>query len=214
MNSRQRVCAAACALLFGTAGTALAQQANVGAGISAADSSFMQHAAADGIAEVQMGKMALNKSSDAQVKKLAQRIVDDHTKANDQLKALAAGKHVDLPSAPSATAQKEAKHLNAMKGTAFDKAWAKDMLADHRKAVKMFDTASSKAGDAQVKAFASATLPTLKTHLQMAGQLGMSAARDSAMDHAMPMMDTAVAPAMPVSAAPTNTLPAAAASTH
>jgi putative membrane protein len=202
-------------LLTGFAGAALASSPfgdapNAGAP-NADDAAFMQHAAADGLAEVQMGQMALDKSSDASLKALAQRIVDDHEKANQQLKTLAASKQVTLPDAPDADALKESRKLDALKGGAFDKAWSKDMVDAHKKAVKLFTTESKKAADADVRQFAQTTLPVLQNHLQMATQVAsVPDARDKAMDAAMKSMSTSSdeATAVPVAAAPA---PAAAA---
>ena len=138
---------------------------------NAADSMFMTHAAADGMAEVQMGQMALQKSSDPKVKALAQRIVDDHTDANNKLRTLAQDKQVTLPAAPTKEAQDKAATLNSMDGAKFDQAWGEAMVSDHQKAVKMFSGEATRTRDPRIRAFAQATLPTLKTHLQMAQQL-------------------------------------------
>jgi predicted outer membrane protein len=105
---------------------------------NAADSMFMTHAAADGMAEIQMGQMALKKSSDTKVKQLAQRIVDDHTVANEKLRILARDKQVDFPAAPSKDAQDKAAGMTAMDGAKFDQAWATGMVTDHQKAVALF----------------------------------------------------------------------------
>ncbi len=156
-----------------------------------ADSSFMMHAAADGMAEVQMGQMALDKSTDADVKKLAQRIVDDHTKANQTLTTLAEGKHVTLPETPGADAKKQAASLKKLDGKKFDQSWAGTMMKDHKKAVVLFEGASRKASDSDVKSFATATLPTLKDHLTQATtlheHLALPGARDKAMGSSSPM---------------------------
>lgn len=192
---------------LGVACTAFAQSAPTS--VTSADSSFMKDAAADGIAEVQMGRMALDKSADAGVTALAQRVVDDHTKANEQLKGLAASKQVSLPAIPKAGARREGRRLMAMKGSAFDRAWAKDMVSDHQKAVKLFSTANTTATDSEVKTFAGSTLPTLRTHLQMAERLrALPSARDDMMNHAMPDMDRTPAPMNPPVAPPPATMPA------
>jgi putative membrane protein len=138
------------------------------------DAMFMHHAAADSLAEIQMGRIALDKSSSAQVKELAQRIIDDHTKANDQLMSIAERQQVTLPTEPTSMQKQEADKLKAMSGTAFDRAYAKAMVKDHRKAIKMFGMESQKASDNDVKQFASATLPVLKTHMEMAEKLAGS----------------------------------------
>jgi putative membrane protein len=183
------------------------------AAVDATDATFMQHAAADGMAEVQMGQMALGKTSNASLKELAQRIVDDHTKANDQLKVLAAGKQVALPAAPDADALKESKKLDALHGGAFDKAWSKAMVDAHKKAVKLFTTEGKDAKDEDVRKFAQTTLPVLQTHLQMATEVAaIPDARDKAMDQAMKssMSDTSSPmTAVPATTAAPTTVPSA-----
>lgn len=138
--------------------------------VSAADSTFMQHAAADNLAEVAMGKLALDKSSDAQVKQLAQKVIDDHTDAQTKLKTLAQDKQVKLPQQADADARKTAASMQKLDGSAFDKAWQRHMVTDHQKTIAMFNKAAT-SGDNEVSDFAQATLPALKTHLKMAEHL-------------------------------------------
>lgn len=133
---------------------------------------FMKKAAADGMAEVAMGRMALNKSNDAQVKQLAQRIVTDHTKADNELKTIAQGEHVTLPAGPDASERKTSTALEKMSGSAFDKAWAQHMVSDHEKAIALFTKAGNNTNaDRDVRNFAQHTLPVLRNHLQMAETL-------------------------------------------
>jgi|GEM_PF-898397 len=180
------------ALFLGLTCTAMAQSdasASTKSKLDASDTTFMQNAAADNLAEVQMGQMAMDKSSNAQVKQLAQQIVDDHTKANDQLKTLAGSKQVTLPTAPTAATQKESKDLQAKNGSAFDQAWSKAMVTDHKKAAKAFTQESKQTKDPDVRQFAQASLPTLNTHLKAAQQLAaVPDARDQAMDQSMKSM--------------------------
>jgi putative membrane protein len=174
MSTRLILRTALAAALIGFAFNATAQSTARGAPhlvANAADSMFMTHAAADGMAEVQMGQMALQKTSDPKVKQLAQRIVDDHTAANGKLRALAQQKQVTLPTAPMKDAQDKAATMNSMDGAKFDQAWTAAMVDDHQKAVKMFSDETTQTQDADVRTFAQATLPTLKSHLQMAQQL-------------------------------------------
>lgn len=193
------------ALLFGFAASALAQ-ADAAKTTSDTDRTFMRQAAGAGIAEVQMGQLALTKSDNDAVKALAQRIVDDHAKANAQLKTLAGSRQVSLPAQPAADAQQEAARLRALDGRAFDQAWAKAMVGDHQKAVKLFRTESRAGGDDALRQFASSTLPVLQAHLQSAQHLmAVPAARDQAMEHAMSMD--------PTPAPPSPTKPAASADT-
>lgn len=174
MSTRAILRAAAAVLLCGAAFAIWAQSSSSSgsmSGVSATDRTFMTNAAADGLAEVHMGQMALQKSSNAQVKKLAQRIVDDHTQANEKLRTLAQSKQVTLPTTPSQEEQQHAAKTEALSGTNFDQAWAKGMVRDHRKAVAMFNGEITKTKDPQVKQFAATTLPVLKTHLKLAQQL-------------------------------------------
>lgn len=134
------------------------------------DAMFMRNAAAANLAEIQAGRLALDRGSSAQVKQLAQRIIDDHTKANDQLMSIAERKQVTLPTAPTPMQKQEADHLKTLSGTTFDQAYARAMVKDHRKAIKMFGMESQNGTDPDLKQFASTTLPALKQHLQMAEQ--------------------------------------------
>lgn len=157
------------------------------------DAMFMRKAAAANMAEIQAGRIALDKSSNAQVKQLAQRIIDDHTKAGDQLTSIAQRKQVSLPTEPMPMQKQEADHLKSLSGSAFDKAYAQAMVKDHRKAIKLFGMESASGSDPDLKQFASTTLPALKTHLQMAEQLpGGSGMHHDTMDHhgATPMDDS------------------------
>lgn len=182
----------------------------------------MQQAASAGVAEVQLGQLALTKSENDAVKALAQRIVDDHTKANAQLKTIADSEQVALAT-PDDAARDEAARLRALDGSAFDQAWAKTMVGDHEKAVKLFSDEAAASGDSRLRQFAQATLPALRAHLQSAKQLtAVSDARDKAMEHAT-TMDGAPAhqsPTKPASADETplnaspSSVPAAATSTH
>jgi putative membrane protein len=148
------------------------------------DSSFIKQAAADGMAEVQMGRMALGKSSNAQVKQLAHRIIEDHTKANDKLRMLAQKKNVTLPATPTAEARQEAASMKSMDGAGFDRAWAAAMVKDHTKAIDLFTTETQQAKDADVRQFAETTTPVLRTHLDMAQKLaGGSSMSEPDMGH-------------------------------
>ncbi|WP_426702611.1 DUF4142 domain-containing protein [Rhodanobacter sp. Col0626] len=204
---------AASALSFGVACAAFAQSATKAPLVAnAADSTFMTHAAADGIAEVQMGQMALDKSSDAEVKKLAQRIVDDHTKANTTLRTLAQAKQVTLPAAPMQDAQKAAEDMKKLDGKAFDQSWTDSMVKNHQKAVALFTAENKQTQDPDMRKFTSSTLPTLQGHLETARQvqdhLGVSKVRDDVMDnHTKAMDDDTFAHTSPAAAATAATAP-------
>jgi putative membrane protein len=129
------------------------------------DAKFVTTAANDGMAEVAVGKMAATNATSTRIKNFADMMVTDHTKAGDELAALAKTKNITLPAAPDADAQKKADDLSKKTGKDFDKAYVDAMVDGHEKAVKLFTDASQNCKDADLKAFATKTLPTLKMHL-------------------------------------------------
>lgn len=129
------------------------------------DSKFATTAAADGMAEVSVAKIAQQKAVNPRVKGFAGMMVTDHTKANDALAALAKTKNITLPTAVDADAQKKADELSKKSGKSFDRAYVEAMVDGHKKAVKLFTDAAQNCKDPDLKAFAASTLPTLKTHL-------------------------------------------------
>jgi len=141
------------------------------AAVNSSDKSFMKNAAEAGMAEVKAGELAKAKSANADVKAFGEHMVMDHTKAGDELKALAAAKKVELPESPSLMQQGKAVLLDAKTGADFDKAFAETMVSDHKTVVDAFKKASTEATDGDVKAFATKTLPTLEMHLKMAEDL-------------------------------------------
>ncbi|WP_458071295.1 DUF4142 domain-containing protein [Rhodanobacter sp. BL-MT-08] len=179
-------------LLLGAASAAMAQSDATGdakSSLSAADTVFIENAAKGGMAEVQMGKTALDKSNDDKVKALAQRIVDDHTKADAALKTLAESKKVSFPSDPAKDAQKEDQKLQSMAPAGFDQAWSKAMVKDHQDAIKLFTAEGKSTKDTDIQQFVKTQLPTLKSHLQAAQRLAaVPDARDQAMDQASKSM--------------------------
>jgi len=130
--------------------------------------SFWNEAAQSGMAEVMLGNLALQKSSNDEIKQMAQKIVDDHTAANNELKNLAASKNAALATEVSAKQKATYDKLNALSGDEFDREFVKVMVKDHEKAVSLFQKQADKGADADVKAFAAKTLPTLQGHLEMA----------------------------------------------
>ena len=128
---------------------------------------FINAAAAGGMAEVELGKMAVQKAQNADVKAFAQKMVEDHSKAGDELKQLAAQKNVVLPPDFLPESKQLMEKLSKSNGAEFDKEYVKAMVENHKKDVTAFENASKTAGDADVKEFAAKTLPTLKTHLEL-----------------------------------------------
>jgi len=149
--------------------------------VSEADRKFIQEAAAGGLMEVELGKVALQKSSNDQVREMAQHIIDDHTKANERLQALAQAKGVDTPTQLDAKHQKQVDKLQKLSADRFDREYTALMVSDHKQDIKEFRRAAAHAGDADLKQFAAGTLPTLEQHLRMAESAKQATAR-----HAMP----------------------------
>jgi putative membrane protein len=140
-----------------------------GNSVSSEDRRFMTEAAQGGMAEVELGKLAATKASDPAVKDFAQKMVQDHGKANDELKETASKLGVDLP---SSIGKHEATkdRLSKLSGPAFDKAYMTEMLKDHKKDVSDFQKVANNSKNDELKEFASETLPTLQDHLKTAEQ--------------------------------------------
>ncbi len=129
-------------------------------------------AAADGsMLEVQLGQLALTKASSPKVKEFAQSMVDDHSKANEELKSLAQTKNITLPSTISEEKQKDYDKLAEKSGADFDKAYSEFMVKDHKDDVDQFKKAAEKCEDAEIKSWAAEKLPVLENHLSMAESL-------------------------------------------
>ena len=129
------------------------------------DEDFMKEAAVGGMAEVELGRLAATKAADPEVKKFAQMMVDDHSKANTELKTLAAKKNVTLPADLDAGKKSTMEMLRSKVGAEFDREYVEDMVEDHEKDVAAFESKAQGATDPDLKAWAAKTLPTLKKHL-------------------------------------------------
>ena len=139
------------------------------------DQAFVQEAAVGGLAEVEMGRLAVQKAKDDRVRQFGQKMIDDHSKANDQLKQAASQEGLNVPSAIDEKHKQTMNKLEKLSGAQFDSAYAKEMVKDHREDVKLFEKQAN-AGSSTVQKFAAETLPTLKNHLQMAEALGSATA--------------------------------------
>jgi putative membrane protein len=138
--------------------------------VSRHDHDFLVTAAEDGMAEVELGKLAQQKGSSEQVKNFGGQMVTDHGKAGDELKTLAGTKGVTLPTSPGKH-QKDIDKLAKKSGADFDRDYARHMVDAHKKAVSLFQKTAKSGNDADVKAFAGKTLPTLQQHLEHANTL-------------------------------------------
>ncbi|HEY6549145.1 MAG TPA: DUF4142 domain-containing protein [Vicinamibacteria bacterium] len=149
-------------------GTAFAAHAQP----TSADGQFMMDAAAGGMREMEMSRLAAAKASRPEVKALAQMLVDDHTMVNAELSELAGRKKVALPTQPSAEVMAEQDQLSKLSGAAFDDAYLKAMIKGHEKGISLFTGESTSGADPDAKAWAAKILPKLKTHLGKVRELG------------------------------------------
>jgi len=145
--------------------TATASPAAGGAGqLSDTDRTFLMMAAKDGMKEVHMGQMAAKEGQSAEVKKMGSQIAADHTKANQQLMAIAEKKGVKLDTKHKMPKMSKTDMAN------FDQAWIGMMINDHQKDIAVYQRQVQQGADPELKAFAKKTLPVLQKHLKMVQQ--------------------------------------------
>jgi putative membrane protein len=142
--------------------------ASTKASASSADQAFVRKAAMGGLAEVELGRLAQQKASSDEVKQFASRMVQDHSKSNDELKQVASAKGIEVPSALDMKHKNDYDRLNKLSGAEFDRAYMSHMVDDHRKDVADFKKEADSGKDADIKSFAAKTLPTLQEHMQLA----------------------------------------------
>lgn len=134
--------------------------------VSSSADQFMTEAAQGGMMEVELGKLAASKAQNAEVKAFGQRMVVDHGKANEELKALAAKKNVELPKEISGGQKEAVNRLSKLSGAEFDKEYVKLMVDDHDEDLEAFEAQAEDAKDAEVKAFAAKYAPVIKSHYE------------------------------------------------
>lgn len=145
-----------------------------GIAVDEADAKFATTAAAGGMAEVEFAKVALQKSTNAQVKEFANMMVTDHGKANTELMEIANAKNITLPTALDADHQKKLDDLSKKSGADFDKAYASEMVSGHKSTLKLMEDEAKDAKDAELKAFATKTAPVVQSHLVMINKINDS----------------------------------------
>src|SRR5262249_25675582 len=139
--------------------------------LSESDYRFLEKAARGGLEEVELGQLAQQKGTSQPIRSFGQRMVTDHTKLNNELKQIASQKGATIPGELSHHENSTIKHLQNESGADFDKAYAKDMVKDHRKDLKEFQTAAQKVSDPDLRTFAQKAVSTLQEHLGMAENL-------------------------------------------
>jgi putative membrane protein len=132
------------------------------------DQEFVTEAAKANMAEIELGKLAQANGSNDQVKRFGKQMADDHQKALDSLKTVAANEKITLPTKLDPKEQELKDRLEILSGDAFDRAYMDAMVKDHHQDVAEFRAESKHAKAADVRQYASSTLPTLEEHLKLA----------------------------------------------
>jgi len=139
------------------------------AGCTKSDSTkFVSAASQGGRAEVEMGRLAVERGSNPAVKSFGQRMIEDHTRAGNELMAIAKSKNINVPQDLTSEQKSTIDKLSKLSGADFDKEYMSDMVSDHEADAKDFENQSNKGTDPDVKAFAAKTLPMIQRHLQLA----------------------------------------------
>jgi putative membrane protein len=144
---------------------------NNGGAVTTAEQQFVAKAAQADRAEVDLANLALQKSNNPDIKQFAQRMVDDHTKNQQQVDSLASKLSITSPSSASSEETQAKDRLQNLSGEQFDRAYARMMVQDHRKDVNEFKREKQTAQNSELKQYVDQTLPVLEQHLQLAEQL-------------------------------------------
>lgn len=132
-----------------------------------ADVAFIKKAALGAIGEVELGRLAAERASDADVRRFGQKMVDEHGKANNELKQLASSEGIELPATLDEAHRAEIDRLSKLSGTDFDHAYVRAMVQDHDEDVAEFQKQLKSAHDVELQAWVSKMLPTLTEHQEM-----------------------------------------------
>jgi putative membrane protein len=145
------------------------------------DARFARDAAMGGMLEVELGKLAVQKGSNDKVKQFGQRMVDDHSKAADELRGISVKDNFSIPAELDARHKAMVEKYSRLSGTAFDRTYMRDMVKDHQTDVADFRNEADRGVNADLKSWATITLPTLQEHLRIAketeGSLGTTSSR-------------------------------------
>ena len=166
---------------MGSTGQAGATASGTGAmALNTSDRKMVLGMAMANMAEIEAGRMAQTKSQNEQVKNFAQQMIDDHTKALEDVKQLAQAKGVNLPTDLDRTHKAKANKLQSLSGEAFDRAYLEQAgVSDHKKHHALLQSAQRRARDPDLKALAARTLPAVGQHLSAVQQLHKNTAHGS-----------------------------------
>jgi putative membrane protein len=138
---------------------------------TAADRQFVTKAAQDNLAEIELGQLAVKQAKNDEIKKFAQRLVQDHSQINDELKQLVANRGITLPQNSGKENAKIKARLAKLSGDAFDKAYINHIVEDHKRAISLYERQAKQGNDPDLKNWAARILPTLQEHLQLANSI-------------------------------------------
>ena len=141
-------------------------------GNAGGDAAVIDKVARDGHGEVALGQLAEKKASDAEVKSFAQRLVTDHTKANEQLATVARSEGVTPPTTPDQEQSATRTKLEGLRGSAFDRAFVQAQVEDHQKDIAYLQKEEGTVKNAKLRSFIEQTLPVMQQHLQIAEKIG------------------------------------------
>jgi putative membrane protein len=142
-----------------------------GQALRQADQDFLKEASTVNQKEIEFGRLGQRQASNDRVRQFAQKLIDDHTRAQDELTTLARSKNVQIASQLPQEHRQMVDKMNQMQGAEFDREFIKHMIQGHEQAIQKFDQHARTGEDAQLKAFAQRTLPILRNHLQTARDL-------------------------------------------
>lgn len=151
-----------------TDNTGATGSSRTGSTASSVNQEFVSDAASGGMMEVELGTMAVQNASSQEVKDFGRRMIDDHSKANDELKSIAAKENIPLTGTLKDENRDDVDKLSKLSGSDFDKEYMDMMVKDHKKDIKNFEDMAQNAQSPELKQFAQKTLPTLRQHLKMA----------------------------------------------
>ena len=159
------------AVIFAAGLALVAVPAQAQLGMSAVDRGFMLEAASGGVAEVELGRLASQRAGSDAVRQFGQRMMTDHGAANQELMQLAQRKGATLPQQPDAKHRAALDRLATMSGAQFDQAYMAEMVKDHQADAAVFEREVREGQDAEVRAWASKVLGTVREHQRLAGDI-------------------------------------------
>lgn len=136
--------------------------------VSPQDKQFVLKAAQDGLTEVELGNLAIQRAASPEVKDFGRRLVEDHTRLNNELKDLAAQKGINLPQDIGAENNKTKAELGRLEGAAFDRAYINRMVTEHNQDIALFQRQARQGNDPELKNWAARSLPIFQEHLRLA----------------------------------------------